>query len=85
VSWALPEESAQYQSVRSRVVEFGEKAREAESRRSALWGRIAAGAGPGTLVAWKLKLVLLIALTKGRFLEVRLNGLFGVQSALFMW
>lgn len=90
----LPEDSAQHRAVSARVVEFERKAVEAEGRKSGTWARIAAIAGPAAFMVWKLKSVLLIALTKGKFLVLGLSkastfvsmlAWVGVYWALYGW
>ena len=90
----LPEESAQYRTVQLRLDESARKAAEAESRKSGRWARIASAAGPAAFLVWKLKSVLLIALTKGKFLILGLSkastfvsmlAWVGVYWALYGW
>ncbi len=90
----LPEDSAQYRGVKARVDEFAAKAAEQDSQKSGRWAKIAAVAGPAAFAVWKLKSVLLILLTKGKFLLLGLSkggtvlsmlAWVGVYWALYGW
>jgi Zn-dependent protease len=90
----LPEDSAQHEAVKARAGEAAAKAAEHESRKTGIWARIAAVAGPAAFLIWKLKSVLLILVTKGKFLLLGLSkaGTFvsmlawvGVYWAIYGW
>ena len=62
----LPPTTQQYKAVQTRAA-------ECDSRTRGVWAKIAAWAGPGALIVWKFKTVLLVVLTKGKLLLLGLT------------
>jgi Zn-dependent protease len=83
----LPPTTQQYKAVQTRAA-------ECDSRTRGVWAKIAAWAGPGALIVWKFKTVLLVVLTKGKLLFLGLTkagtllsmlAWVGVYWALYGW
>ena len=76
------------------MAETAQRMQEAEKQKTGVWAKIAAWAGPGAIVVWKFKALLLIFLTKGKFLLLGLSkastfysmlAWVGVYWALYGW